>query len=541
MAGIKLDEELLKLAMEQSFVGPDDIDTPIQAWLEMNERWKLLRALRSGTYGMRAEGVEYLPQEPRESDVAYDVRLSRSFLFPAYNDTVRRLAKKPFSKPVEVGDDREEMIVAPLLPYLGDIDQEGSSLSLFSQEVFEMGLDRGMAHILVEYPKAEPGESRADEMRAGRRPFFCLIAPDNVIGWRHEMLNGKWVLTQLRIKEVEWVPAGRFSEERIERVRLFQREIRSSDQFPSGFTVFRVFERRSGEEYAQVDQGYISINEIPLVTYYTNKRGRMTAEPPLCDLAEKNLEHWQSSSDQRNVLRFVRTGILFGTGITGDDIGFGKDADDSDKRAVLEIGANRMLLAQEPQAKLNWVEHTGRGIGAGRQDLKDIEEHMMLLGLRPLIEKSTGTPSTATEASIKTAQESTDMKAWAKELGRALGRCFQLALKYMGKEQADPIPVSVFSDFAVEFSKAQDAQALMALRAGGDITREQLLVHLKRIGLLDDSFNVEHELVEIATEERERLGNELTLEDMSTPEREFQNMSREQPGPMGPREALEKQ
>ena len=44
---------------------------------------------------------------------------------------------------------------------------------------------------------------------------------------------------------------------------------------------------------------------IPIVPYYTNRTGFMVGEPPLQDLAEKNLEHWRVSSDHAHILHFV--------------------------------------------------------------------------------------------------------------------------------------------------------------------------------------------------------------------------------------------
>src|SRR6185295_4553940 len=99
-----------------------------------------------------------------------------------------------------------------------------------------------------------------------------------------------------------------------------------------------------------------------LAPVYLNRTGFMTGEPPLEELADLNVAHWQSSSDQRNILTVARVPILFGTGIEGNE--------------KLEIGASSMIRTSDPNAKLTYVEHTGAAIGAGERDLERLEFQM---------------------------------------------------------------------------------------------------------------------------------------------------------------------
>lgn len=100
----------------------------------------------------------------------------------------------------------------------------------------------------------------------------------------------------------------------------------------------------------------------------------------LIDLAWLNLAHWQSASDQRHILHVARVPILFGRALQVAD-------------GEIEIGPNRLILADDPAAGLRFVEHFGTAIAAGRQDLVDLEDRMAVLGL-DMMRHHPGAPST---------------------------------------------------------------------------------------------------------------------------------------------------
>jgi len=62
-------------------------------------------------------------------------------------------------------------------------------------------------------------------------------------------------------------------------------------------------------------------------------------------------------------------------------------------------------------ASAQWVETTGNAIGAGRQDLLDLEERMQMLGAE-LIQKKTGRTS-ATQAQLLSNQSESKLGAMA--------------------------------------------------------------------------------------------------------------------------------
>ena len=112
------------------------------------------------------------------------------------------------------------------------------------------------------------------------------------------------------------------------------------------------------------------INAIPVAPVYLNQTGFMCGSPPLMDLADLNITHWQSSSDQRNILHVARVPILFASGVAED--------------IELVVGANAFMRASDPQARLEYVEHSGAAITSGKDDLKVLEFQMQAMGLQLL-------------------------------------------------------------------------------------------------------------------------------------------------------------
>ena len=460
----------------------DEVAQPIAAVRDMRARWALPTALRGGTEAMRKASTTYLPKEPGESDAAYISRRNRSFLFAAYDDTVGHLASKPFSRSVKLGDDTPEFMRA----WESDVDLEGTSLTTFARAALDEAIDRGVAYALVDFPATGGALSRAAEKAAGLRPFFVPIPGTSILGWRSKRWNGREVLTHLRYVETAVVPDGEFGEAMRERVRVFDRDLPGERRDAAarrlrndqGETRWRLFEKDADGAWGEIDSGVVSVNEIPLRAFYTRRTAFLCGAPALESLAWKNLEHWQSSSDQKHILHVARVPILFGSGIQGDEF---KDTDGK----PLELGPNRILTAQDPQARLGFVEHTGAAIEAGRTDIRDIEDQMVALGMKPLLSKP-GDP-TATGEAIDHAEATSDLKAWVRDLESFLASLFDLGALWI--RETPGASVDVFDDFTVNLRGDTEIAALQKDVAEGRLSRLAYRRELVRRGVLAESFD----------------------------------------------------
>lgn len=431
-----------------------------------------VRALMGGTHAMRAAGETYLPREPRESLKAWECRRDRTVLFNGYRKTVGDMAGKVFATPVTMKD-----FDAELETWAEDIDLLGRGLNNFAHQVFVDGLQAGISFILVDSPPRVDGETRA----SGARPYWVHIREEDFLGFRAEDRGGRMTLTQVRVREWDEQPkqGDEFAKEKIERVRVFD--------LIDGTVSVRVFERVASEEGSRWQEipekaQNTGLPEITIVPVYVYRTGFMQGDPPLEDLADINITHWQSSSDQRNILHVARVPILFAKG-------FREEFDEQGNS--IEVSIKSVMASDHVDADVRWVEHSGNAISAGRDDLKDLEFQMQALGLQLLLEKGAGV--TATGEIIDNAKMNSPLSMMADNLKDALEQAFAYMAMHAGKPESAVGEVVVNKDFGVGALTQVEAQALLTMVSTGMISKARAISEMTRRGMLDDDTDPQEE------------------------------------------------
>lgn len=440
-------------------------DKPCAEYLHMKDSWDVINALWGGTKTMRAAREALLPKMEKEHKNDYEARLNMSYLFNGFKRAVVGMMGRVFAKPIQFGKDAPKE-----LNYLvEDCDRMGNHLNVFAQEVFKEGVKMGLTHILIDMPKTMKGATLADERKAKHRPYFCHLKPEQVIGWRGEVIDGSMKLTMLRSKHTVEKPSGEFGMTNVTQVRVHERDY------------WRVYELTPEGKWKLEDEGENKLGEIPLVTFYTGYTGFMTADPPCMDLAETNLAHWQSNSDQRNILHTARVPILFGKNMASNKSTGGTD---------LTIG--KSIIKGGPDSDLKYVEHGGQAIEAGLKDIHQLEEKMAMQGLEPLQPRSSN--PTATGRLLDSMQTASLLQQWAIAMSDALERAFVFAGQWMGlKVEQNAGSVEINAELAFSLRDAQDLQTLYQSRIAKEITRETYWKELQRRNVLSDSFDAEAE------------------------------------------------
>ncbi len=454
-----------------------NVSTPCSEYILMTKNWDLPDDLLEGTLAMRSAGTKWLPRETAEMDDKYLARLNRSVLYNCYSDTLDKLVGKPFSKPVIVSGLPEEFE-----EYLKDINGAGQRFHDFAKEVFREAVHCGLTHILVDYSRSVGNETLAEEKEKGLRPFLVHISPKNLVGWNHEIVGNRPVLSEIRILEKQTVKSEQWDEE----VKTFIRVIHPND--------WQLWEKGKDDTFILVDSGMLSLGAIPLVTVYFNRKGYLTGTPCLEDLAWMNLAHWQSYSDQRNILRFARTGLLFIKGLSDDELS-----------KQVTVGPNQTFKTVNENADMKFVElGTGGSITAGKDDLVDIESKMDRLGMRPLSARSGS--DTATGKAIDEGNENTDIHSWISSAEVVLTSALELALEWKGIGPEEDFEVKIFSEFALSVKADSDLRVLDAARARNDLTRRTYLQELKRRAVLGETVDIEAEDTEASKEQEAIYG-----------------------------------
>lgn len=431
-----------------------------QAVKDMESSWDKIDSLCGGTDAMRLAGPKYLPQFPAEADDSYTYRLATSTLFNGLGRTVKNMASKPFAKPATFTD-----VEPAQAEWFQNVDLCGNNLTVFAYNVMMAGLKYGLTHMLVEFPSTvdDQGKSvyptRAAELAAGVRPYLVHITPQQILGWKSaKNAAGAEVLSMLRLLETVEEADGDFGTKCVQQVRVLT---------PGRWATYR----QSGQAgWALYEQGPVSLDFIPLVTFYTRRTGFMTAKPPFDDLADLNIKHWQSSSDQDAILHTARVPILSISGVS----------EGSEKIVIGAKHAVELPLG----AEMKYVEHTGAAIEAGRLSLKDLEDQMRAMGAELLVESQVST--TATQNNIEDGEAKCQLEMMTEALTDALDLAVEIEHKMVRLEYKGAI--NLFKDFGSSMLMSTAGPFILAIIqmvTAGLMDKETAFSELQRYGIVN--------------------------------------------------------
>lgn len=454
-----------------------DPSTKSAAWLAMKPVWDKIETLLGGMSAMKAAGETYLPRHENERTDRYRDRLESNVLFAASRIILDGWTAKPFSAPVV-----REGVPDAVDAVLDDVDSQGNSVTVFSRKWFREGLAKATAYCLVEFPNSGPEPmTLADDRAQRRRPYWCFIKPENLISLVTEVQDGRETIVHARIFELETVRVG-FSETTRERIRVY-------DRAPDGTVFVSTWvprEIKKGEKEWVIENlpTRIDIDEIPLVSFNASDE-----TPPLEEIVDLNIRHWQSNSDQINVLTVARFPMLAQSG--GGDEG------------NIEIGPKKLLHISDTQGRFYYVEHSGAAIEAGRKDLADLEDKMNSYGAE-FLRKRPGDRTTATARLLDSSEETSRLQDAAVRFNDSLASALRLTAKWMKVEE--PGTVSVNAELGSDTLESADYPTLIKARDMGDLSRDQFLAELKRRGTLADDFDAEEDAKKLAKEEPKEDG-----------------------------------
>lgn len=498
------------------------ISNPSDRMKVAHQLWELPDDLWQGTKALREKSHTYLPQEPAEKLDNYRLRVNRSVLFNAYKRTITNNAGRVFENPVIINEETPEIIDQ----LFSDIDLCGQSIDQFGKNQLITGMRHGISYIFVDYPKIPTGYTAYDEKQHGVRPYWTLITGPQVLDFKAEYIGGAQKLTYFKFIEFteEYETTGTHtvgtksvnvpeqhtdsrgyltSQGRPVHIPTETNQIKEF-MLEDGAVNYKVYRKKmiddkEGQSYdwKEVEHGTMQgFTHIPIVPFYANRTQYMLGEPVFDDLAEVNLTHFQSYSDQRNILHTARVPMLFLRDI-GEEVG----PDGSRKPREIVISPNSTIVATGEHADAKWIEHSGEAIKSGEEDLAHLENMMTVLGLELHATQKSGNP-TATEKVLDTASSHSLLMSMVYNLEDALNNAVEITAQMMGIKLPEGLSViELNKEYSTPFHNDKDMEQLYDLWRDGLITAGDLLEEAKRRNILRSKYEIADDIANKEYEE----------------------------------------
>jgi hypothetical protein len=453
----------------------DDPRNPSGSYQTVSQFYRSIDAVLNGAASVRALKDTCLPKYGAESWDEYGRRVSTAPWRPEFEDCLRNIAAKPFTKPVSL----QGTIPAKIKAFAEDVDTLGNDLHNFARSTFWNGVGFGLHGVLVEYPTMQPNITLADERSAGARPYWCHIPAKSLIDVRTKMEGGKTVVSYVRFRLTDDRSNGRFGSKTVEQVKILE---------PGRWELWEVVGDKN--EMVQVGEGTIALPLIPLALFYTGRRDHGShPKPPLADLADMQFELYRALSREDEILTFAGSPMLTANGMGPPEGG-----------KTIEVGPKRVLFAPNNgagQTSWDFIQPAAANIEQIRKHIESIIDDMRRLGMQPLLPRSGDL--TATVGALEAAKAHSAVEAWANGLKDALEQALVFTAEWLNEKPT--AEVGVHTDFGVDIDGGADMAELLKARMAGEISRETYWDEMLRRGKLGPQFD--------PTVEEERLANEV--------------------------------
>lgn len=449
-------------------------------------KWRRVRDVVAGQDAVHEGKTLYLPMLAEEIVAEYNKRVDRT---PFYNASWRTMAAfvgMMFRKPpiTEVPEQ--------LTSLLNDVTMSGVSFDNFAQDVTLEDISISRVGVLVDYPQglAQNADgtslSLAQAKAANLRPSMVMYKAEAIINWRFEFVDNKYVLTQVRLWEMQTDIKSEFEIETYPTIRVLDlnegkyrvRRFKEEDETQIGWDIYPTM---NGQP----------LQYIPFFFIGPDGGQSELSEPVLIDLVDLNIKHYQVSSDYENGCHMTGLPTPVVTGMPPEFDNKGNKVNQK-----LYIGStSAWILPQGADAK--FLEYTGQGLQALRDNLNNKEAQMAALGARMLTPEKAGVEAEGTLA-IRHAGENSILAAIAVAVSEGLTKALKTFAEWAGiTVTEDNVKFEINRDFMPFAMSPQTLATLLAVVQAGKMSDESFFDLLKRGDLEDSELTFEEEQARI--------------------------------------------
>lgn len=450
-------------------------------------KWQRVRDICGGQDAMVAAGERYLPKLRDQSASEYDAYLKRGTFYNASARTMEGLTGMLFRKPPKVD------VAEAIKPALNDVDMQGTPFNVMAQDIVAEILKVGRYGILIDHPKPVVSEGPLTVAKAeqlGLRPSMQVYLAENILNWRLSRIKNQTVLSMVVLQETIEVPSATGDE--FKRDQKNQYRVLDIDS-ENNFYRVRIFQIGDKDQDVLKETFYPIINGapfdfIPFVFIGVDSMDVDVDEAPLIDLVNVNEKHWRVTATYEHGCHF--TGLPTPV-ISGYSLGVPEDGKPQES---FYIGSTKAWVFPDPNAKADYLEFTGQGLGALEKNLDRKEQQMAILGAR-MIAAEKKTAETATTASIHRTGENSILSKIAISVSLALTRSLTIFGQWFG---VNSLPIyQINREFLPATVDAQLLASWLKALQAGSISFEDWYDLLQRGDLVDSEKTPEDALKEI--------------------------------------------
>ena len=407
------------------------LDKPHKSIKEHEADRQLCDDLMDGQREVKDKGDKYLTRwrtEQNNNNDDFKSRLKDALLIPLFSHSVIKFVSMIQSKSETWQDEADSMN-----PLLLNMDGKGGNFMDWSGKILTEGLSVGVSGQLV-YMDALPTDvTTADaQQKAGIRPYSQAYEAEHIINWKYRNVSGRQVLSEIRLKECELIqdpdePVNDKESKYILRLLLDdngfycqQRWIKAdkSDDFirhDDGVDIYPLFHGQR-------------MTMIPFWFF-----GDIDEQPPLMDLANINLLHYNVYSGMLWSLRMFSCPILMLAG-------FDTDAD---------VDITKAVVVRDPQAHGGFIQPGSDGFAPMTQQIKDLEAAAAIIGTNELLPKDIAQAAnvTATSTMVGQSGQTCNLADYAISTSKTLSELLTFMFSWSDKGFNRKVKVTLNTDF----------------------------------------------------------------------------------------------
>lgn len=464
----------------------DNVGNYNSNYLFREAEWSRICHALAGNDCIKGEGALYLPKPEAMNHKQYAAYKQRAVFYPVADRTLNGLTglvfrhQPIFELPEQLESYRETATV------------DGNPLNILAENIIRSILSVGRFGML---PDFAPNATSTDI------PHIATYNALDICDWNVELINGKHKLVRVELRDMpDTDTEERLELALIENIYTVRRWVSSHEKVGKSRKVTTTW-HLAGETTPIVNGR--NLDYIPFIFINTYDLLPSVTKPPMLDLVDMNIAHYQNSADYEHALFMTAQATPWVSGA------FTKENEPK------TIGAGSFWTLP-PDAKVGMLEFSGVGIAAQRTAMEDKKNDMASLGARMIFEGQVRNEASDT-ARMRGRSELALLGSAVNVTEAALKKILGTCAEWIGGSK-DDVTVKLNRDWIETRMVGKDIKELVAAWQGGAISYETLYSNLQKgeIASIERTSDEEKDLIETEGGDMSlnRLGNlEMEEED----------------------------